>query len=611
MTTYLKFLNPFKAYRPQLILTAICTLFYVIFNALSLWFIAPVLTLIFMPEKSTVPAESLPVDQLVGWYDSLKAWFWAWFAGDSSSETLAKLCVALMIVFLFKNLFAYGQMHFVSFVEQRMVKDLRDTLFARIARLPYAYFDKHATGDVMSNVMNDVYVLSLTFQRVFTQAIRDPLTVITLLIILISISWELTLTALIIVPLFGLIYRATGKSLKRKSRRIQDQLGQITSYLQEAISGARVIKAFGAERYESARFSDRAQDLFHHSLRLARLDRLAQPLSETIGIAIIALVLLFGGRRVLAGELLDAEDFIRFIVVLFSILTPIRSIGGIFNNFQIGSAAGARLENIFNEPLEAVDSESRTVATYKQSIDFDHIWFKYSTSPDWILSDIHLTIRKNEKIALVGRSGSGKSTLANLIPRFYEVSQGDIRLDGVSTKSLSLASVRALVSTVSQDVFLFNESVRYNITYGLDNVDERRLQDVIERAQVTPFVTALPRGLDTVVGERGTQLSGGQRQRLAIARALLRDSPILIFDEATSALDSESERLIQRAIEELFKDRTAIIIAHRLSSIRFADRVIVLDKGRVIDEGTHDQLLANSAHYRTIMPLYESASADA
>lgn len=608
MTTYLKFLNPFTRYRRSLIATAVCTLFYVLFNALSLWFVAPVLTLIFLPNKPAATGTALPSGAVGGWYETLKSSFWQWFQGENSAETLARLCAALILIFLLKNIFAYGQMHFVSFVEQKMVKDLRDTLFARIARLPYSYFDKRATGDVMSNVMNDVYVLSLTFQRVFTQAVRDPLTVITLLIVLISISWELTLTALVIVPLFGLIYRATGQSLKRKSRRIQDQLGRITAYLQEAISGARVIKSFGTEQYETERFSNRAHELFRHSLRLARLDRLAQPLSETIGVTIIALVLLFGGRRVLAGELLDAEDFIRFIVVLFSILAPIRSIGGIFNNFQIGSAAGARLDEIFQAMPEPVDDEQAVPVRFERDIEFDNVSFRYATSPDWVLSGIRLTIHKHEKIALVGRSGSGKSTLANLIPRFYDIDQGTIRIDGADTKKLPLSSLRHLVSTVSQDVFLFNESVRYNIAYGMMAWEEQKLRDVIERAQAAAFIDALPHGLDTIIGERGAQLSGGQRQRLAIARALLRDAPLLIFDEATSALDSESERLIQRAIEELFRERTAIIIAHRLSSIRFADRVIVLDKGRIVAEGNHDKLLETSEHYRRIMPLYESSA---
>ncbi len=604
MTTYLKFINPFRRYRGKLIATGICSLGYVLFNALSLWLVAPVLKLLFMPGTSTSVTPEVP--GLGGWYESLKAWFWSWFQGATPSETLPKLCILLIAVFLVKNVFAYGQMHFVSYVEQRMVKDLRDHVFGHLAKLPYSFFDKRATGDVMSSVMNDVYVLSLTFQRVFTQALRDPLTVIVLLVILISISWELTLTAIVIVPLFGFVYRLTGKSLKRKSSRIQAKLGEITSYLQEAISGARVIKQFGTERFESRRFEERSGELFHHSLRLARLDRMAQPLSETIGVAIISMVLLFGGQRVLAGELLDAEDFIRFIVVLFSILTPIRSIGGIFNNMQVGSAAGARVETLLNEPTESLQSGDDVPAGIQKEIRFDHVWFKYESSADWVLRDVNLVIRKNEKIALIGRSGSGKTTLANLIPRFYDIQQGTISIDGQPLRDIQLGSLRKLVSVVSQDVFLFNESVRYNISYGMEHPDEQKLRDVIQRAQATDFVSALPNGLDTVVGERGTQLSGGQRQRLAIARALLRDSPILIFDEATSALDSESERLIQRALEELFRNRTVILIAHRLSSIRVADRVVVLDRGAVASVGTHEELLASAPIYRSLMAVYET-----
>ncbi|MDD5089235.1 MAG: ATP-binding cassette domain-containing protein, partial [bacterium] len=281
-----------------------------------------------------------------------------------------------------------------------------------------------------------------------------------------------------------------------------------------------------------------------------------------------------------------------------------RNIGGIHNNLQVGAAAGQRLQAIFDEPTETMDAGRVTAATLHESIEFDHVFFRYDTSLDWVLRDISLTIRRHERVALVGRSGSGKSTLANLIPRFYDIQRGRILWDGVPLADLTLRSLRAMVSTVSQDVFLFNETVRYNITYGLDSVTEERLLDVLARAQAQ-FVFDLPLGVETIIGERGLALSGGQRQRLAIARALLRNAPILIFDEATSALDTESERLIQHALDELFRERTVIIIAHRLSSIRFADRVVLLDAGKISAIGSHDELLATSPLYANLMAHIE------
>jgi ATP-binding cassette, subfamily B, bacterial MsbA len=607
MVTYLRFINPFKRYPGALVGTGICTLFFVVLNAISLWLIAPVLTIIFLPGKNTAPA-AISSGGLQGLYETIKAWSWQLMGGNDPLHALPRLCIALIVIFALKNLFAYGQLHYASFVEQRMIRDLRDLLFGHLARLPYRYYDQRPTGELMSSVMNDVSAISVTFQRAFTQALRDPLTVLSLLVVLISISWELTLMSLIIAPLFGYVYRVTGQSLKRKSARIQAKLGEISSHLQEAISGARLIKAFGTERHESARFSRLSHELYGHGLRLARLERLAPPLSESIGGMIIALVLLFGGQKVLTGKMLDAEDFIRFIVVLFAILAPVRNIGQIHNSLQIGAAAGARINDILTEPEEVMESGAHDLQSVERGIHFEHVSFRYDTSPDWVLKDIHLEIGRHEKIALVGRSGSGKSTLANLIPRFYDPQQGQILLDGIPAHDYTLPSLRRAVSTVSQDVFLFNETVRYNIAYGLNTVDDARLNEVLRRAQAMDFVSAMPHGLETVVGERGLQLSGGQRQRLAIARALLRNSPILIFDEATSALDSESERLIQNALDELFRERTVIIIAHRLSSILYADRVVLMDAGRIVAAGKHRELLQSSPLYQTLMPLYEQSA---
>jgi subfamily B ATP-binding cassette protein MsbA len=606
LITYLDFINPFKRYPGKLVATGVSTLFYVVFNTLSLWLIAPVLNVIFLPGKS---GEEEKIAQLAGGlrgtYEALKQWSWKLIGGGGDAlEMLPRLCVALVIVFLLKNIFAYMQMYFVSYVEQRMIKDLRERVFDHVIRQSYGFFDKRSTGHLMSTVMNDVSTISTTFQRIFTSAVRDPLTVITLGILLVSISWKLTLMAALIVPLFGIIYKKTGGSLKRKSGRIQEGLAEITSNLQETISGARLIKSSVTEETESARFESKSAKLFRNSLRLVRLDRLASPLSEVIGVIILASVLAIGGQQVLKGSMMDGEDFIRFIVILFSILTPARSVGAIHNYLQIGSAAGARIDELLRQPDEPVD-EGRIVAKApKRSIQFENLSFQYSEAGGDVLRDVNLTIRQGEKVALVGRSGSGKTTMANLLARFYTPQKGRILWDDEPINDMTLRSLRKQISMVSQDVFLFNETVRFNICYGMENVREERLRDVMDQAHATEFISKLPKGLDTIVGERGTQLSGGQKQRIAIARALLKDSPLLVFDEATSALDSESERLIQGALEKLFQNRTVIIIAHRLSSIRFADRVIVMDEGKIAVEGTHEQLIETSPLYQTLTKLY-------
>ena len=608
---YLRLISYLKPYIRYIILVFVFNFFFVIFSTLSVWMVAPVITALFQDQppaqteqvQKPAPALNKTTSPL-----NINAWLKAnvqkWLHRGSRLETLEWLCVFIFLSFLLKNLFAFGEFFWVSYVEQKVIKDLREQVYSHVIHQPLSFFQQHKTGELISRITNDINAVNVAVNRSFTKIIRDPILILLFLAILFSISWQLTLVALLIFPISGGAIQKIGQSLKRKSRRVQERISDITTILQETFSGIKVVKAFAMEGYEDEKFRQNTSRHFRAVLRQVRLNRLSRPLSETLGVGIMAFVLWFGGHLVLQGQLLSPEDFIRFIIILFSVMDPIKSLGDLNNNVQIALASGKRIFDILDTPI-AITNRPNAVekTTFDHEIRLEDVSFRYQPTGEWVLRDINLVVEKNQKVALVGSSGAGKTTLVNLLPRFYDVTEGVVKIDGIDIRNITLNSLRRLMGIVTQEVILFNDTVANNIAYGMHNYSRDEIEHAARLANAYEFIMELPEGFDTVIGERGMRLSGGQRQRISIARAILKNPPILIFDEATSSLDSESEFQIQEAVENLMKDRTVVIIAHRLSSIIHADRIVVLEEGRIVDEGSHHELLTTSERYRYLYEL--------
>jgi len=606
---YLRILGYLRPYAFLLLVILTLNFLYVIFNTLSIWMVAPFISTLFESGKPAVEQQIQPPEEeqntsilnLNKWLKSKTEHF---IPQDNRLKALQVLCVIIFITFFLKNTFSFLEAFWVSFVEQRVIKDLRDQVYGHILLQPFSFFQRYETGNLMSRITNDINSLNVAVNRSFTKIIRDPIVIIIFLSLLVSISWRLTLVALIVVPVSGVLIQRIGQSLKRKSRRVQERIAEITTVLQETISGIRVVKAFSMEEFERKKFENRTLKHFKAVLRQVRLNRLSSPLSETLGIGIMVSVLWFGGRLVLSGDLLDPEDFIRFIVILFSIMEPIKSLGELNNNVQTALASGKRIFDILDTPNVITDKpDAREKKNFDRIIAYRDVYFRYDADEGWVLNGINLEVIKNEKIALVGSSGAGKTTLVNLLPRFYDIEKGAILIDDLDIRDLKLQDLRGLMGIVTQEVILFNETVANNIAYGRADYTLEQIEWAAKLANASEFIQQMPKGYETIIGERGTRLSGGQRQRLSIARAILKNPPILIFDEATSSLDSEAEHLIQEAIENLMKDRTVLIIAHRLSSVINADKIILLDEGKILDIGTHTELIQRSDRYRHLYEL--------
>jgi subfamily B ATP-binding cassette protein MsbA len=511
------------------------------------------------------------------------------------------LPLMIMGVFLFRGLVNFGHAYLIEYVGQRVMADLRNTLNAHLQSLSLSYFHRHPTGTILSRVTSDTTLVREALTQTSASIMRDATTLVALIVVAFLKDWFLALLAFIVFPITILPLLQVNKKVRRFSSRGQGSLGLLTALLQETIQGNRVVKAFNMEEYECQRFAAENQRLFRHYLRAGRMRAFVPPMVELVAACGIAAVVWYGGSSVISGERTQGA-FVAFLTAMLLLYEPFKHLTRTSATLQNGLASAERLFEVLDVRSEVQERpDAQILSRVQQGIRFTDVWFRYQQ--DWVLRQVNLEIRSGEVVALVGPSGGGKSTLADLIPRFYDPTAGQITIDGRDIRDLTLQSLRAQIAVVTQFTFLFNDTVHNNIAYGAPS---RPLAEVIAAAQAAhahDFIMALPQGYDTVIGELGIRLSGGQRQRLAIARALLKNAPILILDEATSSLDNESERLVQAAIERLMVGRTVLVIAHRLSTIQRADRIVVIDTGHIVEEGCHAELLAHNAQYRRLYDL--------
>jgi subfamily B ATP-binding cassette protein MsbA len=518
--------------------------------------------------------------------------------GDEMTSLRNVIMIVLAAVFA-KNLLVWIAGQFGASLQEYVTRDLRNAVYRHLAHLPLGYFTQMKAGQILSRVINDTFETRLILTQIVTQSLQSMSLVLVYIAILLSISWRLTLLALVILPLLAVALQPMLRKLRRGNLRRGNVHGEMTSVLQETIAGIRIVKSFATEAYEERRFGEGSNKYARSSVRLTRLALLAPPITEIIGTGIAVLVLWLGAREVLVTGSMTGATLLAFLTLVLRLLQPLKQLSAMRATAQSSLASAERLFEILDSPAEFQrDSGTRDRAAFDRDIRFDKVSFAYEDAP--VLSNIDFSVRKGQVIALVGPSGAGKSTLVDLIPRFYEPANGRILLDGVDTREIKLPALRALTGIVSQETVLFNDTVRNNIAYGAgDKYTKEQIEAAAKAGNAHQFIMELPQGYDTLLGERGTRLSGGQRQRLAIARALLSDPPILILDEATSALDTESERLVQEAVDRLLQGRTVFVIAHRLSTIAHADQIVFLDRGEIIERGTHHELLAKrGAYYR-------------
>ena len=578
------------------------TILFAILNGVSVYLTIPLLDTLFQEsatKQTKVETSSIEKTSniLPDWINSAKedlvrSFNDFVFSGDKP-EVLIKICLLILFAFLFKNIFGYLQGYFMAFVEYASMKDLRDDAYKHLHKLPIGYFKSERVGNIISRFTNDVNIIQLSISTTFSNLIKEPLTIIVFLGIAISISWQLSLFAFIIVPIASLIIAWIGNKLKKQTRILQTKLADITSVLQETISGVKIVKAFGMEHFENQRFMNETKSYFKLVLKTVRIRNLSSPITEILSVIIGAVIIYYGGILVLVDRTLNASEFLGFLFAIFQMMPPIKELGSVNNRIQEASAAADRIFEITDiEPHIKNVPNAIQLKDFKNEIVFKNVSFKYEDSDVKVLDNLNFSVKRGEIIALVGPSGGGKSTLADLIPRFYDPTEGQIILDGNNIKDVSIESLRSKMGIVTQETFLFNTNIAENIAYGLTNYPMDKIIEAAKTANAHNFINEMAQGYDTIIGERGVKLSGGQRQRLTIARALLKNPEIMIFDEATSALDNESEILVQEAIERLMLNRTTFVIAHRLSTIRNATNILVLDRGRIIQQGTHDKLIA-------------------
>ena len=596
----LRYAIPYKFYA---ILNIISNIFYAFFGTLSMLSLLPMLKVLLGDSKPIyLKPEWQGIGRTMDFVENNLNYFVTLKKSDGNDDVLIFMVGFVISSFLLKNLFSYLAMFFITFLRNGVLKDIRNELYDKVTSLPLAFYSEKRKGDTMSRISTDVLEIQHSFLSILELIVREPLTIIFTISAMFIISPKLSIFVLIFIPLSGFLISLIGKSLKRNSNKVQKEQGYFLSIVDETLSGLKVIKGFNGEKIFSDKFQSSTTRFYKYSNKLLNKQNLAGPTSEFLGISVIAILLWYGGQMVLNEKSLSASAFLMYMGLAYNILTPAKAISKASYGVKRGNAAAERVMEILNSesPLKDIPN-ALTKTDFESAIEIKNISFKYED--DLVLKNFSISVPKGKSVALVGQSGSGKSTIANLVTRFYDVNEGQIEIDGKDIRTLTKHSLRNLMGLVTQDSILFNDTIKNNVRLGKEDATDEEVLKALEIANAWEFVKDLPEGMDTNIGDSGNKLSGGQKQRLSIARAVLKNPPIMILDEATSALDTESERLVQVALENMMKNRTSIVIAHRLSTIQNADEIIVMQKGQIVEQGKHQELLDKNGIYKNLVSM--------